>query len=146
MRLSDVLRHKPSRLVTVLPGATVMDATALMKTEHVGAVLVLDAAGWLWGLVSERDLALGVFTHGAGLARKRVAQVMSVGGPRGRPNDSVSDTIRAMTEHRVRHVPILDGEVVVGLVSTGDLLKARLAETVDEVAVLQELALAHLAA
>jgi CBS domain-containing protein len=146
MRLSDILRHKPSRLIAVSPTATALDAAALMKSERVGAVLVLDAAGRLWGLVSERELALAISTHGAALLRQRVAELMSVGGPTANPDDSVSDTMLVMTRRRARHIPILDGEIVVGLVSTGDLLKARLAETVQEIAVLQELARAHLAA
>lgn len=146
MRLSDILRQKPSRLIAVPPMATALDAAALMKSERVGAVLVLDAAGRLWGLVSERELALALSTYGAALVRRRVAELMSVGGPTARPDDSVSDTMLVMTQRRARHVPILDGEIVVGLVSTGDLLKARLAETVQEIAVLQDLARAHLAA
>jgi CBS domain-containing protein len=146
MRLSEILSHKPFRLIALPPSATALDAATLMKDEHVGAVLVLDAAGRLQGLISERELALAIATHGAALLRRRVAELMVVGGPTARPGGSVVDAVWARTELRARHVPILEDERVVGVVSIGDLLKARLAEKVQENAVLQELARARLAA
>jgi CBS domain-containing protein len=146
MRLSEILRDKPFRLIALPPSATALEAATLMKDEHVGAVLVLDAAGRLQGLVSERELALALATHGAALLRRHVGELMSVGGPTARAEDSVLDAMRAMTERRARHVPILDGETVIGVISIGDLLKARLVEQARENAVLQELARARLAA
>lgn len=71
---------------------------------------------------------------------------MSVSGPTARPSDSIVQVMRAMTERRARHIPVLDGEAVVGVVSIGDLLKARLAEKAQENAILQELARVRLAA
>jgi CBS domain-containing protein len=146
MRLSEILRDKPFRLIALPPSATALEVATLMKDEHVGAVLVLDAAERLQGLVSERELALALATHGAALLRRHVGELMSVGGPTARAEDSVLDAMRAMTERRARHVPILDGETVIGVVSIGDLLKARLVEQARENAVLQELARARLAA
>ncbi|MBV8682887.1 MAG: CBS domain-containing protein [Caulobacteraceae bacterium] len=146
MRLFEILYDKPFRLIALPPTATALDAAALMKAEHVGAVLVIDGAKRLLGLVSERDLALGLATHGVGLLRRRVGEVMTAGGPTARPNDSVLHIMRTMTERRARHVPVLDGDTVVGVISIGDLLKARLAEKVQENAILQELARVRLAA
>jgi CBS domain-containing protein len=146
MRLFEILRNEPFRLIALPPTATALDAAALMKAEQVGAVLVIDAGSRLLGVVSERDLALAIATEGAALLRRRVGEVMTADGPTARPNDSVLHTTRIMTERRARHVPVLDGEAVVGVVSIGDLLKARLAETVQENAVLQELARARSAA
>lgn len=146
MRLFEILRDKPFRLIALPPTATALDAAALMKAEQVGAILVLDAGDRLLGLVSERDLALGVATHGAALLRRRLAEMMSVDSPTARPNNSILHVMRTMTERRARHVPVIEGETVVGVVSIGDLLKARLAEKVQENAVLQELARARLAA
>ncbi|HSZ52872.1 MAG TPA: CBS domain-containing protein [Caulobacteraceae bacterium] len=146
MRLFEILREKPFRLIALPPTATAIDAAALMKAEHVGAVLVLDDVGRLLGMVSERDLMLGIAADGPTLFRRRVAELMSVGGPSARPNDPVLHVMRTMTERRARHVPVLDGDTVVGVVSIGDLLKARLAEKVQENAILQELAQVRVAA
>jgi CBS domain-containing protein len=146
MRLFEILRDKPFRLIALPPTAAAIDAAALMKAEHVGAVLVLDDAARLLGVVSERDLVLGVAADGPTLFRRRVAELMSVGGPTARPSDSVLHVMRAMTERRARHVPVLDGDTVVGVISIGDLLKARLAEKTQENAILQELAQVRVAA
>jgi CBS domain-containing protein len=146
MRLFEILRDKPFRLIALPPTATAIDAAALMKAEHVGAVLVLDDAGRLLGMMSERDLTLGVAADGPAFFRRRVAELMSVGGPTARPSDSVLHVMRTMTERRARHIPVLDGDTVVGVVSIGDLLKARLAEKVQENAILQELAQVRVAA
>ena len=146
MRLFEILRDKPFRLIALPPTATALDAADLMKGEQVGAVLVIDGVNRLLGVVSERDLALGLATHGVSLLRRRVGEVMTAGGPTARPNDSVLHVMRMMTERRARHVPVIDGDAVVGVVSIGDLLKARLAEKVQENAILQELARVSLAA
>ena len=139
MRLSDILGQRPRRLVSLPPSATVVEAAALMKSENVGAVLVRDDRGRLLGVVSERNLALAIATRGARLFRSRIGDVMSVAGPTATPGDAIRDVVRVMTERRARHVPVLDGETVVGIVSVGDLLNARLAEKIEENAVLQDL-------
>ena len=140
MRLSDILRARPRRLVSLPPSATAVEAAAVMKAENVGAVLVRDDRGRLLGVLSERNLALAIATRGARLFRSRVGELMSVAGATAAPEDAIRDVVRMMTERRARHMPVLDGESVVGIVSVGDLLKARLAEKTDENAVLQELA------
>jgi CBS domain-containing protein len=140
MRLADILREKPHRLVWLPPTATAPEAAALMKDEAVGAVLVCDEAGRALGLVSERELALALVADGAAVFRRRLSELMSVGGPTATPGDSLQAVMRVMTERRARHVPIVEDGVVVGVVSIGDVLKSRLAEKVQEIAVLQDLA------
>jgi CBS domain-containing protein len=144
MRLSEVLREKPQRVVSLPPSATAADAAALMEAERVGAVVVRDYRGGLLGVVSERDLAIGIAAHGEALSRVRVGALMAVDVPTASPGDAVRDIMRTVTERRARHVPVLEGETVVGVVSVGDLLKARLAEKNQENAVLQDLARARL--
>jgi len=146
MRLSEVLREKPQRVVGLPPSATAAQASALMRAERVGAIVVRDYQGRLLGVVSERDLAIGVAAHGSDLARMRVSALMMVDVPTASPRDAVRDVMRTITERRARHVPVVEGEAVVGVVSVGDLLKARLAEKNQENAVLQDLARARLPA
>ena len=140
MRLSDILRQRPRRLVSLPPSSSAVEAAALMKSENVGAILVRDDRGRLLGVLSERNLALAIATQGARLFRSRIGELMSVGGPTAAPQDAIRDVVRVMTERRARHMAVLDGEVVVGVVSVGDLLKARLAEKIEENSMLLDLA------
>jgi CBS domain-containing protein len=146
MRLSEVLREKPQRVVGLPPSATAAEASALMETERVGALVVRDYRGGLLGVVSERDLALGIAAHGGELGHIRIGALMAIDVPTASPGDAVRDVMRTVTERRARHVPVLEGDTVVGVVSVGDLLKARLAEKSQENAVLQDLARARLPA
>jgi CBS domain-containing protein len=146
MRLSEVLRDKPQRVVGLPPLATAAQASTLMNAERVGAVVVRDYRGGLLGVLSERDLAIGVAAHGGDLFRMRVGALMAIDVPTASPDDAVRDVIRTVTERRARHVPVLEGEAVIGVVSVGDLLKDRLAEKNQENAVLQDLARARLPA
>jgi CBS domain-containing protein len=140
MRLSDILRQKPDRVVTLPPTAPVMQAALLMKIEGVGAALIRDDKHRVLGVLSERDLVLGLASLGADVVTLSVGELMSTNPPTATPDDSVRDVMHTMTERRARHVPVLDGEEVAGVVSIGDLLKSRLAEKIQENAVLLDIA------
>jgi CBS domain-containing protein len=122
-----------------------MEASSLMEREVVGAVMVVDARGHFLGVVTERDLALAVASSGAKLFRRPLSEVMRPGGPTASPGDSVGDIIKVISRLRVRHVPVLEGGALVGVVSSGDLLETRLEEVDRESAVLHDLARARLA-
>jgi CBS domain-containing protein len=143
MRLQDVLRDKPDHLVTLPPKASVSQASALMRTERVGAIVICEGERIL-GILSERDLALAISELGRDLFGRCVGELMTVDVPVAASGDAVTDVMRTMTEKRARHIPVVDGETVVGMVSIGDVLKSRLAEKVQENAVLQDLARARL--
>jgi CBS domain-containing protein len=140
MKVSDILRERRRHLVSLPPSATAMEAATLMSAEHVGAVLVRDDRGRLLGVLSESNLALAIAAYGARLFRIRIGELMAVARPTAVLDDAIRDVMRVMTERRARHIPVLDGETVVGIVSVGDLLKARLTEKIQENAVLQDLA------
>jgi CBS domain-containing protein len=140
MRLSDILGDHPPKLVALPRYATALEAAALMKAENVGAVIVRDDDGQLIGLLSERNLALAIATRGARLFRSPIGELMSLVKATASPDDLTRDVMRMATERRIRHIPVLDGETVIALVSVGDLLKARLAEKIEENDVLQDLA------
>jgi len=144
MRLSEILRDKPAGAVELPPSATAIEAAALMKSEKVGAILLRDNQGRLLGLVSERDLALAIASHGAALFRMRLSELAAAYPPTANPTDAVRDVTKIMTERRARHVPVVDDGRVVGVVSIGDMLKARLAEKTQENAVLLDLARARI--
>jgi CBS domain-containing protein len=140
MRLSEILGERPRRLVSLPRTATAIEAAALMKSDNVGAVIVRDDDGQLIGVLSERNLALAIATRGARLFRSPIGELMSIVRATATPDDLIHDVMRMATERRVRHIPVLDGETVIGVVSVGDLLKARLAEKIEENDVLQDLA------
>lgn len=139
MRLSDLLRGKPERVVTLPPTASVAHAAALMKTEGVGAILICDDRRRVLGVLSERELALAIAHVGRDLFSLRAGELMAVDVPTASPSDSVQSVMRIMTEQRARHLPVLDGGKIVGVVSIGDIVKSRLAEKIQENAVLQDI-------
>ena len=145
MRISDVLKDKNHKLVTVPANAPIGQAVSRMRDEQVGALIVNTANGRLIGVLSERDIVLGLHAHGAALLGMAVDDVMRLGVPTASPSDSIIDTMKVMTERRVRHLPVVEDDTVVGLVSIGDITKYRLAEKSEENSVLQDLARFRLA-
>lgn len=132
----EILAGKPQRLVSVSPEATVLDAVRIMADAHVGALPVLDK-GQLVGILSERDYARKVILLGRASGSTPVREIMShpviTVGLRHR----AGDCMREMTERRIRHLPVLDGDDVVGMISIGDLVKAVIDEQRQEIDQLQ---------
>jgi CBS domain-containing protein len=146
VRLSEILNSKTGRLITLTPTASVLRAAILMKTGGVGAVVVCDHRGRVLGVVSERDLVLAMAAMGPDVFELCVGQVMTVDVPTARPHMAIQNVMRIMMEQRARHLPVVEDGVAVGVVSIGDVLKSRLAEKIQENAVLQDLARARLPA
>ena len=119
--VSALLHHKGSEIWSVPPETTVYEAIKLMAEKNIGALLVMSGEK-LVGVFSERDYTRKVILQGKTSRETRVqeicsAEVISVG-----LNHSVEDCMKLMTEHRVRHLPVVEGEKVVGLISIGDLV------------------------
>jgi CBS domain-containing protein len=112
-------------VATVDPSAPVGDLVAALAEHNVGALPVLEA-GQLVGIVSERDVVRRLHLGGAGLLQLRVADIMSASVTTCEPNDKIEDLARIMTERRFRHMPVVAGGKLVGIVSIGDLVKARI--------------------
>ncbi len=125
MRIADVLRGKGADVVTVEPTAAVTELIGVLITRNVGALPVVDG-GRLVGIVSERDIVRRLHIGGADLLDARVVDIMTTGVTTCAPTDLVADLARIMTAGRFRHMPVVvDGELV-GIVSIGDLVKARI--------------------
>lgn len=119
--ISSVLFHKASALWSVAPETTVFEAIKLMAEKNIGSLLVM-SEGKLAGLFTERDYTRKVALHGKNSRETRVEEILSGSLITVTPDDSVEDCMRLMTEHRVRHLPVVEGANVVGLVSIGDLV------------------------
>jgi len=120
--ISAILNQKSGEIYSVSPDATVFDAVSLLAEKNVGAVLVMDGEK-LVGLLSERDYTRKVMLRGKRSRETSVAEIMSADLKVVNPREAVQDCLRLMTDKRVRHLPVVDGDKVVGIISIGDLVK-----------------------
>ena len=123
----DILRHKGQTVHSVRPDDTVLAALGVMAEHDIGAVLVLDDSQ-IAGILTERDYARKVALVGRASKDSPVRAIMTVNVVCVRPTNTVEDCMALMTDHRVRHLPVVENGRVEGLVSIGDLVKA----TIDE--------------
>ena len=138
MLIRQILSAKGREVVSTRPEATIAEVVGLLKAKGIGALVVTDDGGRLSGIISERDIARGLADHGAELMEMRVSQLMSVGVVTCTPQDGLEKLMRAMTDSRVRHLPVLDEGTLAGIISIGDVVKHRLKELEDESHMLQD--------
>jgi len=120
--VSDILGRKQSTVWSVSPTATVFDAIQQMAEKNVGALPVIDGEKLL-GMISERDYTRKVILQGKSSKQATVAEIMARDPITTTLNHSIEDCMELMTQHRVRHLPVVEGGRVVGVVSIGDLVK-----------------------
>ena len=119
----QLLEAKSPEIVAIGPQAPVIDAIRLMADHGIGALLVMDGPR-LAGIVSERDYARKVILQGRSSLDTPVADIMTARLVSVGPADTTDHCMQVMTEHRIRHLPVLEGAAVVGVLSIGDLVKA----------------------
>ena len=119
--VSGILKEKGSMVWSISPSATVYEALELMASREVGALLVMQG-DQIAGLLSERDYARKVMLMGRSSKETQVGEIMADAITVG-PNCSVDDAMRSMTQNRVRHLPVVQGGKVLGMISIGDLVK-----------------------
>ena len=117
-----LLARKDSAVWSISPNATVFEAIQLMADKNVGALPVVDNSR-LVGIISERDYARKVILKGRFSKDTTVREIMTQELLTATPSDSITECIRVMTEKRVRHLPVLEGANLIGIVSIGDVLK-----------------------
>ena len=132
MQISQLLRHKGREVATIDGSESVRAALGVLADKGIGALVVSSDGRRIDGIVSERDVARGLHAHGAGLLAQPVSSVMTAEVHTCSPHMSVHDLARTMTDHRVRHVPVVEDGALVGIVSIGDVVKARLDELEEE--------------
>ena len=119
--ISSILHEKTSALWTIAPEATVFEAIKLMADKNIGALLVM-SGGQLHGIFTERDYTRNVALQGKSSKETRVREIVTQKILTVTLNDTVEECMRLMTENRVRHLPVVEGAKVVGIVSIGDLV------------------------
>ena len=132
MQISQVLRRKGRDVATVDGGESVRTALELLARHGVGALVVSSDGRHIDGIVSERDVARGLHRRGAELLTDPVSSVMTEEVFTCRPDAGVDELARMMTDRRVRHVPVVEEGELAGIVSIGDVVKARLDELETE--------------
>jgi CBS domain-containing protein len=133
MTVAAILKQKGNAVVSVRPTDTVARVAEVLGEHRIGAALVRDAKQQVLGIVSERDLVRGLATYGAGTLVLPAAQLMTKVLYTVTPNTTVPEAMEIMTNRRIRHLPVLDDGRLVGIISIGDVVKARLTEQECEV-------------
>ena len=132
MRVSGILAAKGATVATVAPDATVGEAADQLRLRGVGALVVSADGRRVDGIVSERDLVRRLAERGALVLDEPVQQIMTTSVRTCAPDDHVDELMRTMTEHRMRHLPVVVDGVLSGIVSIGDVVKWRVTELEDE--------------
>lgn len=132
MRISNVLRSKGDKVVTVEPAETIRGLLGLLAEHGIGAMVVSSDGRTLEGIISERDVVRALHSQGPGLLERTVGDIMTVDVHTCEPQVAIDDLMRTMTDKRVRHIPVVvDGELR-GIVSIGDVVKYRIDELTTE--------------
>jgi CBS domain-containing protein len=132
MRITDVLRRKGDRVVTIAPDASVRDLLLALDRHRIGALVVSTGEGAVDGIVSERDVVRCLHRDGAAILDEPVSAIMTQVVHTCAPEDSLEDLMVMMTDKRVRHIPVLVDGRLHGIVSIGDVVKHRIEELQSE--------------
>jgi CBS domain-containing protein len=135
--VSSILRHKGHHVWSVSPDDSVLQAISVMAEKGVGALVVI-AGQTLVGIVSERDYARKVVLQGKSSKDTAVRDIMTSPVVSVSPNQTVDDCMRIVTTNRIRHLPVVQGESVVGVVSIGDLVQSVISTQGETIQFLQE--------
>jgi CBS domain-containing protein len=139
MLVKHILYNKGRDVVAIGSNATLCDAAKLLTEMKIGALVVVDTTGRLIGIISERDLVQAMAKQGAAAFSDQVGNHMTPAPETCVETDTVESVMEVMTRGRFRHVPVLDDRLALcGMISIGDVVKTRIAETVSEAAALRD--------
>jgi CBS domain-containing protein len=131
--VAAILKHKGYQITAVDPTATITQVAEVLSERRIGAVLVLDRTEQLLGIVSERDIVRSLAANGAHTLQMTAGQLMTRAIQVAHPGTTVEEAMAMMTAGRFRHLPVMDHDVLVGLISIGDVVKTRIMEQESEV-------------
>lgn len=140
MKVADILKTKGSAVKTVRPDETALELSEQLRAERIGAAIVSADGKSINGIISERDIAYGLAAHASRLPTITVERLMTEVVVACAPDDTIDEVMQTMTLKRIRHLPVKDGDKLVGIISIGDVLKSRLSEVQLEAEVLRDYA------
>lgn len=132
MRIAEILRNKGAAVTTVEPQTSVRALLTVLAERNIGAVVVSPDGATITGIVSERDVVRRLDEYGATLLDRPVTDIMTARVRTCGPEDHVDSLREVMTEHRIRHMPVLEQNRLVGIVSIGDVVKSAITELAAE--------------
>ncbi len=132
MYVKNVLQFKGHEIISVSPDNSLLEVAKTLRENKIGAVLVCEDAGRMCGVLSERDIIIAIAKHGSNILGGKVSDFMTEGVYTCSPDDDMKKVMEQMTRRRVRHLPVVDEGNVVGMISIGDVVKQRMAETEAE--------------
>jgi len=132
MKLVELIKAKQRDVIQIGVDQTIAEAVNTIAQNKIGALLVNDGAGTVVGILSERDIVRGMSQHGADLHDVKVSELMTSDVIRCAPGDTVNEAMAMMTDRHIRHLPVFEGEQLVGFISIGDLVKCRMMEVQSE--------------
>ena len=132
MLVSQILRDKGDLVFTAQPGETVSAAAALLHSRRVGAMVIVDQEDAVVGILSERDIVRAIAERGAAALTEPISGCMTRNVVFATPAETVDDLLGRMTDRRMRHLPVVKDGRLMGIVSIGDLVKTKIAETEAE--------------
>ena len=133
MTVATILRRKGHDVASISPSARLPDIAGELSARRIGALLVRDSAGQVLGIVSERDVVRALAQHGLNAMDMSAAQLMTSALFTVDPETTLAEAMTRITESRVRHLPVLENGDLIGLISIGDVVKARMSEQETEV-------------
>jgi CBS domain-containing protein len=133
-----ILDEKGRDVFSVAPELAIAELAAVLRERRIGCALVLDEGGDIAGVASERDVVNGLAARGAGILEEPVAEIMTRDVIVCAPEDDMMQIMSLMTQRRIRHLPVVENEAVIGVISIGDVVKTRIAELETESESLRE--------
>jgi len=124
--VAAILKHKGYQVSTVAPTEAIADVVQVLAERRIGAVLVMDVAEQLLGIVSERDIVRSLAANGPRTLEMTAGQLMTRAVQVAHPDTTVAEAMQIMTAGRFRHLPVVERDTLIGLVSIGDVVKARI--------------------
>lgn len=138
MTVQTILQTKGGEIITLPDTATLKDAVAVLNARNIGVVVILGPAGAIAGILSERDIVRQLGQHGADLLNRPLASAMTRDVVTCSPSTPIAEVMEGMTRRRIRHMPVVDGGRLVGLISIGDVVKAKIEEVEHEAEALRD--------
>ncbi len=132
MNVASLLNDKIGELITLKISNNINDAVNILSTNKIGVVIIVDDKNKLQGILSERDIIRGMGKSGVDIMQSSVTKLMTASVQTCAADSSVDSIMKSMTEGRFRHMPVMDGDNIIGMISIGDLVKFRMKELEGE--------------
>lgn len=138
MNVASILRGKGSDIITANKTDNIADICKILGEKKIGAVLIVDQGNKVLGVISERDIVRGLAHSGDGCLKKQAHELMTTNVISCAPSDTIDEVMALMTDKRIRHLPVKEGEDLTGFISIGDVVKNRMDEVEREAAAMRD--------